>query len=397
MENTTIYAFLEPLASIPENYAIKLIKEPVQFEQEYMPWAVYTRKESDPVRIKIKEQVNQYNNIVQALLDTPTFIEYFAKHELIVSKEQLERDFSTDLANLVFSMDDYEFIHQLNIKGDLLFDRLRIDYNYNINHPKNSFVFENRSEDLRDATFTLCLQLEKDGLMPEEIQYTDEDYIDNKYGWFECYDQARDDLEFPDGRVLNVLELLKHEGYIREYCIEIEPSQPILSSDYPMEVFLLNPDYVKDTALTEKIKKLLKVGIFGENSATIQTYALVSVADKDVDELDHLVNTAKGHYISLNDATGAGMIFNLSPEQIIKILSSFEVDAFIYGEDYVPSIPYLYKKTAENSFQSTPLETIYLMEDLESIAPSCGEFWKDLHFNDYFRECLWNNIRYNYR
>lgn len=91
------------------------------------------------------------------------------------------------------------------------------------------------------------------------------------------------------------------------------------------------------------------------------------------------------------------MIFNLSPEQIIKIISGFEVHAFIYGEDYVPSIPYLYKKTAENSFQSTALETIYLMDDLESIAPNYGEVWKDLHFNDYFRECLWNNIRYNYR
>ena len=34
MQNTTIYAFLKPLDSIPEDYAIKQIKEPVQFMQD---------------------------------------------------------------------------------------------------------------------------------------------------------------------------------------------------------------------------------------------------------------------------------------------------------------------------------------------------------------------------
>ena len=88
MQNTTIYAFLKPLDSIPEDYAIKQIKEPVQFMQDYMGWAVYTRKETDPVRIKFTEQVAQYNCILQAICDTPGFIDFFNKNELIISKEQ---------------------------------------------------------------------------------------------------------------------------------------------------------------------------------------------------------------------------------------------------------------------------------------------------------------------
>lgn len=397
MESTTIYAFLKPLDSIPEDYAIKHIKEPVQFMQDYMGWAVYTREKSDPVRIKFTEQVAQYNRIIQALQETPGFLDLFTRNELIISKEQIEQEFSVELANLVFSMDDYEFIHQLNIKGNYLFDRLRMEYEYNIEQPDNSLVIKNLSDDLRDATFGLCLQLEEDGLMPEEIETEDGDYISNGFGWFDCYDQGRDDLDAPDGRVVRVLDLLKSCGYIKEYVVEIEQSQPVISSDYPMEVFVLNLDYKNDTALAEQIKELLKIGIFGGTSGTIQTYALVSSAEDDIDALSHLVDAEDGHYISLNDGTGAGMIFNLSPEQIIKITKQFNINAFIYGNDRVPSKPYFYKKTTEGGFQSVPLEVIYHMGDLESIAPDCSDLWEDLYFNDYFRECLWTGISYNFR
>lgn len=246
MQNTTIYAFLKPLDSIPEDYAIKQIKEPVQFMQDYMGWAVYTRKETDPVRIKFTEQVAQYNCILQAICDTPGFIDFFNKNELIISKEQIEQEFSAELADLVFSMGDYEFIHQLNVKGNYLFDRLRVEYDYSIEQSENSIVIENRSDDLRDATFLLCLQLEKDGLMP--------DVFENDFEWFECYDQARDDLDEPDGRVLRIIELLNSNGFLNEYLIEIDPSQPVISSDYPMEVFVLNLDYKENDVLKQRIK-----------------------------------------------------------------------------------------------------------------------------------------------
>ena len=298
MQNTTIYAFLKPLDSIPEDYAIKQIKEPVQFMQDYMGWAVYTRKETDPVRIKFTEQVAQYNCILQAICDTPGFIDFFNKNELIISKEQIEQEFSAELADLVFSMGDYEFIHQLNVKGNYLFDRLRVEYDYSIEQSENSIVIENRSDDLRDATFLLCLQLEKDGLMP--------DVFENDFEWFECYDQARDDLDEPDGRVLRIIELLNSNGFLNEYLIEIDPSQPVISSDYPMEVFVLNLDYKENDVLKQRIKNMLRVGIFGGTSGVIQTYALVSVCDDDTDKLNQYVNDENGNYISLNDGTGIG-------------------------------------------------------------------------------------------
>lgn len=385
MQNTTIYAFLKPLDSIPEDYAIKQIKEPVQFMQDYMGWAVYTRKETDPVRIKFTEQVAQYNCILQAICDTPGFIDFFNKNELIISKEQIEQEFSAELADLVFSMGDYEFIHQLNVKGNYLFDRLRVEYDYSIEQSENSIVIENRSDDLRDATFLLCLQLEKDGLMP--------DVFENDFEWFECYDQARDDLDEPDGRVLQIIELLNSNGFLNEYLIEIDPSQPVISSDYPMEVFVLNLDYKENDVLKQRIKNMLRVGIFGGTSGVIQTYALVSVCDDDTDKLNQYVNDENGNYISLNDGTGIGMIFNLSADQIIKLICSFDVDTFIYGNDYISSTAYLYKKTTECSFKSTPLKTICSMKDLEEIAPDCSDVWEDLYFNDYFKECLWSHLQ----
>jgi len=385
MQNTTIYAFLKPLDSIPEDYAIKQIKEPVQFMQDYMGWAVYTRKETDPVRIKFTEQVAQYNCILQAICDTPGFIDFFNKNELIISKEQIEQEFSAELADLVFSMGDYEFIHQLNVKGNYLFDRLRVEYDYRIEQSENSIVIENRSDDLRDATFLLCLQLEKDGLMP--------DVFENDFEWFECYDQARDDLDEPDGRVLRIIELLNSNGFLNEYLIEIDPSQPVISSDYPMEVFVLNLDYKENDVLKQRIKNMLRVGIFGGTSGVIQTYALVSVCDDDTDKLNQYVNDENGNYISLNDGTGIGMIFNLSADQIIKLICSFDVDTFIYGNDYISSTAYLYKKTTICSFKSTPLKTICSMKDLEEIAPDCSDVWEDLYFNDYFKECLWSHLQ----
>ena len=385
MQNTTIYAFLKPLDSIPEDYAIKQIKKPVQFMQDYMGWAVYTRKETDPVRIKFTEQVAQYNCILQAICDTPGFIDFFNKNELIISKEQIEQEFSAELADLVFSMGDYEFIHQLNVKGNYLFDRLRVEYDYSIEQSENSIVIENRSDDLRDATFLLCLQLEKDGLMP--------DVFENDFEWFECYDQARDDLDEPDGRVLRIIELLNSNGFLNEYLIEIDPSQPVISSDYPMEVFVLNLDYKENDVLKQRIKNMLRVGIFGGTSGVIQTYALVSVCDDDTDKLNQYVNDENGNYISLNDGTGIGMIFNLSADQIIKLICSFDVDTFIYGNDYISSTAYLYKKTTICSFKSTPLKTICSMKDLEEIAPDCSDVWEDLYFNDYFKECLWSHLQ----
>lgn len=385
MQNTTIYAFLKPLDSIPEDYAIKQIKEPVQFMQDYMGWAVYTRKETDPVRIKFTEQVAQYNCILQAICDTPGFIDFFNKNELIISKEQIEQEFSAELADLVFSMGDYEFIHQLNVKGNYLFDRLRVEYDYSIEQSENSIVIENRSDDLRDATFLLCLQLEKDGLMP--------DVFENDFEWFECYDQARDDLDEPDGRVLRIIELLNSNGFLNEYLIEIDPSQPVISSDYPMEVFVLNLDYKENDVLKQRIKNMLRVGIFGGTSGVIQTYALVSVCDDDTDKLNQYVNDENGNYISLNDGTGIGMIFNLSADQIIKLICSFDVDTFIYGNDYISSTAYLYKKTTICSFKSTPLKTICSMKDLEEFAPDCSDVWEDLYFNDYFKECLWSHLQ----
>lgn len=396
METNIINAFLKPLESTPENYSIKQLKEPVQFMQDYMGWAVYTREKTDPVRVKFTTQVNQYNQIVQAILDTPGFVEFFVKSNLIVSKDQIKTLFSSELADLIFSMEEYEFIYQLHVKGDFLFDRIRAEYEYSIDQPENTKVITNESDDLRDATFLLCLQLEKDGLMPEDVWDESEEneyadlLVDHCYEWFECYDQSRDDMAYPDGRVLRVIELLKQRGYLKEYLVKIDDTQPVLSSIYPLELFVLDLGYKNDNELTVQIEDLLKIGIFGGNSGAIQSYALIHFNEEETDTLNKAVTNENGFFMSLDDGTGTGFIFNLTADQVVKIVSKLNFTSFIFGTDPAPSTPCFYNMDESGSINKSPLDEIYQMDNLETIAPHCNDVWKNLSINDHFRESLWS-------
>lgn len=113
MSDNTIYAYLKPLTKVPDNYEIKLLSEPVPFYHSYKGWVIYTRNESDPFRLRITEQVAQYNRIVQTILDTSGFLSFFIKNNLLVTKEQISDEFSNELADLIFTMQEYSFIHQL--------------------------------------------------------------------------------------------------------------------------------------------------------------------------------------------------------------------------------------------------------------------------------------------
>ena len=280
----------------------------------------------------------------------------------------------------------------LHVHNEFLFDQLRDDYEYKFECPNGSILIEDRSGDDIDASYFLCLQFEKDGLMPE-------DKDDLEYDWFESYDQMRKEIEVPDGRVIRAKDLLEDRGYLSRYSIEIEATQPVLSSKYQFDSYILNLEYKNDNLLVEQIKNSLnKIGIFGGKSGYIQTYALINVDDDNLSTLEEIVNNLGGEFMSLEDGEGNCLVFNISPEQIIKISQDYNINLFIYGNDAVPSTPLLYKRNKKGLFQSKPLETINSMGGLEEdIAPQCSNIWEDLYFNDFFKECLWNNQNYNWR
>ena len=377
----TIYAELKQYQPIPEDYHIEILKDKPSFLEDHIAWSIYTRKDDDPVRVQLQKEIDEYNSVVKVILDTPGFVDFFLQHDLVLTKEQILEQFSQELADIIFTLKDYPFVHQLHINNNQLFDiASQKILEYKIDKSEHSLVIENLSEDERDATFYLCVQLEKDGLMPENTQ------DDQMYDWFESYEQARDDLEKPDGRVMRVINLLSEKGYLKVYSIQPKEKHPSLCLRYPcngsFEVYVLDLDYINDAKLTEQIKNNLKIGVFGRNSGEVTSYSLLSNYTVAESEISQIVKEKGGSYIDLNDGNSFGIVFDIDLKQMKEIAKSIGCEMFIYGMDFAPSKPELYTKQNSGEYEFSPIsETVEVMDDLEKIAPNYSEMWEDLYFN----------------
>ncbi len=116
---------------------------------------------------------------------------------------------------------------------------------------------------------------------------------------------------------------------------------------------------------------------------------MIHFNEEDADALKKVVDNEGGFFRSLDDGTGTGFIFNLTADQVIKIVSALNTSSFIYGTDPAPSTPCFYNMDESGSINKTPLDVIYQMDDLETIAPKCCTVWENLSINDYFKESLW--------
>lgn len=137
-----------------------------------------------------------------------------------------------------------------------------------------------------------------------------------------------------------------------------------------------------------------KVGVFGMESDSISSYALISTYICSETEVAKFVSKAGGFYIDLNDGKNRGVAFNLTAEQMVLVSLSIGCPAFIYGDDESPSKPVYYVRPSnDNAFTSKELsDSIVGVDELEELAPQCNEVWEDLFFNDFFRECLYSAI-----
>ena len=132
--------------------------------------------------------------------------------------------------------------------------------------------------------------------------------------------------------------------------------------------------------------------IFGK-LGYIHSYALININDEDEQTLVGKFREEGGVFLTLNDGTGVGFLFNLSSEQIINIVLSYPyINAFIYGENSSPSTPCFYTRNDNGCYESVRLETIVSYFDLEVIAPTCCDIWEDLNINDFFQESLFTYL-----
>ncbi|MBQ8513942.1 MAG: hypothetical protein IJ496_00910 [Ruminococcus sp.] len=255
-------------AQIPKPYGLRLIEEPAPFDQDCKAWAIYTRKENDPVRIALKAEIEEYNALIEAVRNEPGFIDFFVQNGLAVTRPQIEECFSRNLADKLFTLKRYSFVQQLYVYGEWLFDvRSRPAYRLlpeELILPEHAVIIKNRTDDERDAAYFLCEHFQQNGLLPENV-YSDsgeDKEIDYGYDWYDFYEQAREEMEHPDGRVVEVMKLLEGAGCLRSYSVqpkEFHPSWSVgMKSDCTIDVLVLDPAYLQDAELKEKICVILK-------------------------------------------------------------------------------------------------------------------------------------------
>ena len=263
-DKTTIYAEQIRPAQIPTGYEMRPITDPVSFDEDWKAWSIYTRKEDDPVRIQLNQEIEEYNAVIEAIHSEPDFMQFFLQHGLAVTRQQITENFSAELADKFFTLGRYLFVQQIYTYEDWLFDPIGMPEYQLI--PDDMFkesllMIENPTDDERDVTYHLCEHFEKHGLLPENVDHEDGSEIDYGYGWFECYEQARESIEHPDVRVLKAMAILKNAGYLCVCSVRPKVFHPAWSvgkkSDCSLDVYLLNQKYVEDMEVMEQLRTVL--------------------------------------------------------------------------------------------------------------------------------------------
>lgn len=274
---TKITAILKEDTHIPQDYAINQIKGYALFGKSYMAWAIYTRDNDDPIRMKIEHEVQEYNNIINEIHKYPTFTEFFKDNNLAVTRNQITEQFGEELANNIFKMKRYSFQQSLYTSKDWLCSiECRPIYTvstgketiqlqkyssdlYALNKSENeNYIFWNLTEDERDATYYICCILEQMGFL--ENLYDDET-IDYNYNWYDCYEQAQDDINHPDIRLMKIMELLETNGYLKSYSVLPETFHPSWSYDFKSDGtadwFILESSFIENIELSNKIRNIV--------------------------------------------------------------------------------------------------------------------------------------------
>ena len=89
----------------------------------------YCSKEQYEERvIPIREAMEIYNSIVRALWGTPGFKEFFAEHNSVVSKEDIIKQFGSEVARLAFSLRNPPYCYPDLIVFDNMFQLKNAGY-----------------------------------------------------------------------------------------------------------------------------------------------------------------------------------------------------------------------------------------------------------------------------
>ena len=86
-------------------------------------WGLSLQSEESEEKSKLRHDVINYNNYLDFLDGIKGFKSYFVEHNFCVSKEDVENNWSKEIADKVFSLESYIFSTDLEVLNNYLIDK----------------------------------------------------------------------------------------------------------------------------------------------------------------------------------------------------------------------------------------------------------------------------------
>lgn len=229
-------------------------------------------EDSDEI-IRLNNAVEEYNDYLDQLERIDGFRQFFIEHSLCVSKEEIAKHWSEEIAELVFSKRSYVFSTDLRLLKEVLFDKTyAISYSVNIcgeklflpvgesadRYPEkagNKRVIWNWVDNGHDFCYYLW-ELLGSPYRENEVMEDDEDAVSYVLDW---YDEIRDNT--PEPQLVRIFQKLEDLGYLETYTIIPEKPNPLWAyfgkSDGSFDCAIIDMSFLKNKLVREQINLIL--------------------------------------------------------------------------------------------------------------------------------------------
>jgi hypothetical protein len=236
-------------------------------------WELICNRNDNKLKRKIQKEIADYNQYIDTLQSIPGFIDAFVRNYLCLSRQFVERHWSKEIADFVFSKKDYFFLTNLSIFNDFLLDR-RFLGNYEVQIGDKCLNFtigkDNNAYPTSAYGYKIIWNWIDSGhdFFPPLWEMLGSPYSKNKsetpssdevtYS-FDAYEQFR--YEPVEAQFVAIFHKLEKLNYIKTYTIYSEDHNPYWyfcgKSDGSIDVAFVDLSFIKNRLLKEQINLLL--------------------------------------------------------------------------------------------------------------------------------------------
>ena len=236
-------------------------------------WGLSLQSEESEAKSKLRHNVINYNYYLDFLDGIKGFKTYFAEHNFCVSKEEVENNWSKEIADKVFALESYIFSTDLEVYNNYLIDKSittlysvivdgselllpigknEIDYPSEINKKKIIWNYVNNGHDFCCEMWFLI----EDYCENKEAEYNEEEI---RYSFNDFYDQFRD--EDPEIQLVRIFKKLENLDYVKTFTIKPENEDPkwkcFCKSDGSLDCAFVDMSFLKNRLVMEQINLML--------------------------------------------------------------------------------------------------------------------------------------------